>query len=140
MEGPAEKRPKFTGYGSRPAPTDSPFELYAWFFMRVSGVLLLLLALGHLAIMHLINNVSEINYEFVAGRWSGEWGMFWRSYDWLLLMLALVHGLNGLRMIMDDFLRPGGWRVFCMSLLYTIALVFLAVGSIVIFTFQPVLL
>ena len=107
--------------------------------MRVSGVLLLLLALGHLVIMHLLNNVEVINYKFVAGRWSGNWNMFWRSYDWLMLFLALVHGLNGLRTILDDYLRPGGWRVLCMSLLYTVGLVFLAVGSIVILTFQPVL-
>src|SRR3989442_209838 len=55
-------------YG-RPAPTDSPFELYAWLFMRISGVLLLLLAVGHLCIMHLFNHIDTINYEFVAGRW-----------------------------------------------------------------------
>ena len=33
--------------------------------MRVSGVLLLLLALGHLVIMHLLNNVGEINYRHI---------------------------------------------------------------------------
>lgn len=125
--------------GGRPAPTGSSFELFAWFFMRVSGILLLLLAIGHMVIMHLINNVSDVNYQFVAGRWSGDWGMFWRSYDWLLLFLAMVHGLNGLRTILDDWLRPSGWRIVAMSLLYTVGFVFLAVGSIVIFTFQPVL-
>ena len=35
--------------GGRERPTGG-FELYAWLFMRVSGVLLLFLALGHLAI------------------------------------------------------------------------------------------
>lgn len=117
----------------RPAPTDSPFELFAWFFMRISGVVLLLLALGHLVIMHLINNVDNINYQFVADRWFTP---FWRSYDWTMLFLALVHGLNGLRTILDDHLRPGGWRVFWMSLLYLTGFVFLVIGSVVIITFQ----
>ena len=122
--------------GGRAAPSGG-FELFAWYFMRVSGVLLLFLALGHLVIVHLLNNVDNIDYAFVAARYRTP---FWRSYDWLLLMLALVHSLNGLRTIMDDYLRPGGWRVFCMSLLYIVTALFLAVGSIIIFTFQPVML
>ncbi len=126
-----------THYGSRPAPTASRFELYAWFFMRVSGVLLLLLALGHLVIMHLINNVGEINYQFVAGRWSGDWGMLWRSYDWLMLFLAMLHGMNGLRTILDDYMRPGLARTLSMTSLYVLGFIFLLVGTVVVLTFQP---
>ncbi len=121
-------------YG-RPAPTDSKFELFAWFFMRISGIVLLFLALGHLVIMHVIHGIEEMNYEFVAGRWAGDWSIFWRSYDWLLLFLALLHGLNGLRTILDDYLRPGGWKTFWMSVLYIVGFVFLTVGSMVILTF-----
>lgn len=118
----------------RPAPTENAFELFAWFFMRASGVLLLLLALGHLVVMHLLNNIDLINYEFVARRWMTP---FWRSYDWLMLFLALLHGLNGLRTILDDYFRPGGWRVLAMSILYTVGFIFLLIGSLVILTFQP---
>ena len=73
-----------TGGRERPA---GGLELYAWLFMRVSGIALLLLALGHLAIMHLINSVDEINFAFVAARWANP---LWRLYDWFLLALALV--------------------------------------------------
>ena len=45
------------------------FELAAWFFMRISGLVLVFLALGHLFITHILNNVETVNYEFVAGRW-----------------------------------------------------------------------
>ena len=117
----------------RAMPTESRFELLAWLFMRVSGVLLLFLAVGHLVIMHLINNIETLSYEFVANRWGTP---FWRTYDWLMLFLALLHGMNGLRTILDDYLRPGGWRVFWMSVLYVLTVVFLAVGSMAIFTFQ----
>jgi len=110
------------------------FELYAWLFMRVSGLLLLFLALGHLAIMHLINNVDTIDYAFVANRLASP---FWRLYDFLLLVLALVHGLNGLRVIVDDYVQSRGWRVVAMSALYTIGFIFLSIGSLVLFTFQP---
>ena len=39
----------------QPKPTRGNFELYAWVFMRISGVLLVLLVLGHFAIMHVID-------------------------------------------------------------------------------------
>lgn len=52
------------------------FELAAWFFMRISGLLLVFLALGHLFITHILNNVENINYEFVANRWADP---HWRS-------------------------------------------------------------
>ncbi len=93
-------------------PTPKPaggFELFAWFFMRVSGILLLVLALGHLTIMHLINSVDAIDYAFVASRYAAP---FWRTYDLLLLILALLHGLNGVRTIIDDYVRPREWRLF----------------------------
>ena len=39
----------------QPKPSRGNFELYAWVFMRVSGVLLVLLVLGHFAIMHVLD-------------------------------------------------------------------------------------
>lgn len=119
--------------GGRPRP-ESGLELYAWLFMRVSGVVLLLLALGHLIIMHIIYNVGEINTEFVAARWSNP---LWRLYDWLLLALALVHGCNGLRVIVDDYVRRPGLRVATQAILLGLAGLLLVTGSLIILLFQP---
>ena len=119
--------------GGRTRPAGG-LELYAWLFMRLSGLLLLLLALGHLTIMHLINNVESINYAFVAGRWANP---LWRLYDWLLLMLALVHGFNGVRVMVDDYVRSPGLRVLSLVGVYSLTFFFLVVGSLVILTFQP---
>ncbi len=118
----------------RPRP-ESGLELYAWLFMRISGVALLILVLLHLAIMHLINNVEVINYHFVAVRYATP---FWRTYDLVMLWLAMVHGLNGLRVIVDDYVTSRGWRVLAMGLVFTAGVIFLALGSLVILTFQPV--
>jgi succinate dehydrogenase / fumarate reductase membrane anchor subunit len=74
------------------------FELGAWYFMRISGLVLVLLALGHLLIVHIIFNVETINYAFVADRWTAPgWGVFWRLWDLAMVVLAVVHGFNGLR-------------------------------------------
>ncbi len=117
----------------RPRP-ESAIELYAWLFMRVSGVVLLALALAHLAIMHVLNNIENISYQFVARRYLTP---FWRTYDLVMLWLALIHGLNGVRTLVEDYVGARGWRVVSLATLYVLGFVFLALGSLVILTFHP---
>ncbi|MFO7275075.1 MAG: succinate dehydrogenase hydrophobic membrane anchor subunit [Bacillota bacterium] len=120
----------YGGGGSRPA---GGFELWTWFFMRVSGLLLIFLVLGHLYIMHILNSVEVINYDFVARRWAN---IGWRTYDWLLLMLALFHGANGIRVIIDDYAHRPAWRTFWLTLLYVITGGLVVLGTIVLVTFK----
>ena len=119
-------------YGTRPRPSGG-MELYAWLFMRLSGVALLGLALGHLFIMHVFNSVHWIDYNFVAARYTR---LFWRAYDLAMLWLAMIHGLNGLRTILDDYLK-GFARDTAVRMLYVIGISFLALGTYAIIAFQP---
>lgn len=121
-------------YRRRP-PSGGNFELYAWLFMRVSGVFLLFLVFGHVLIVHVINDISTVNYLFVAHRWASP---FWRTYDWLMLVLALTHGANGLKIVIDDYVHRPAWRVLSLAALASFAVVFIIIGSLVILTFQPV--
>ena len=79
-------------YGTRPRPNGGA-ELFAWLFMRYSGIVLLLLALGHLFIMHVFNSIHVIDYDFVAKRYIG-W--FWRIYDGTMLWLAVILVFSGI--------------------------------------------
>lgn len=124
---------RWTKTGARPRPVNN-FELYSWYFFRVSGILLLVLALGHLLIMHILNNVDVVNYQFIVERWASP---LWRTYDILLLALALIHGLNGVRVLIYDYVSSRGWRVFSLSALYVTGLFFIVIGAQVIITFQP---
>lgn len=110
------------------------FEMYSWYFFRISGLALIFLAIGHVVIMHVINTVDVIDYEFVADRWRSP---FWRVYDMLLLFLALLHGVNGARVGIDDYVRRPGWRVFAFSALWLITLAFLVIGAMAILQFDP---
>ena len=110
-------------------------ELYAWLFMRVSGVVLVVLVLGHLFIMNILDGgVQRVNFAFVAGRWSSP---FWQVWDLLMLWLAMLHGTNGLRTIINDYTRRDGTRLLLKSLLYTATTITIALGTLVIFTFDP---
>ncbi|MDQ3326938.1 MAG: succinate dehydrogenase [Chloroflexota bacterium] len=111
------------------------FELWSWYYFRISGVLLLFLTLGHVYIVHILTPIEQVNYAFVAARYAKP---FWRTYDLLLLLLAMSHGVNGMRLILHDYVRSRQWRVFGYSLLYSAALIFTVLGALVIVTFQPV--
>lgn len=110
------------------------FELYAWVFMRLSGVLLLFLALGHLTIMHLIHSVEEVSYDFVAERFTTP---YWRTYDWLMLTLAMTHGVNGMRTIIKDYVHRPALRTFALYGLYIVGALLFVIGTWVLVAFQP---
>ncbi len=108
-------------------------EFYSWYFFRVSGLLLILLALGHFAIMHVFHSILEVDYAFVARRWASP---AWRIYDWLLLTLALLHGFNGLRVVVAEYVRPARVRQVAQAIVALATLGFLALGTYVVVAFQ----
>jgi succinate dehydrogenase / fumarate reductase membrane anchor subunit len=83
-------------------PAQARRERYMYLFMRMSGVALLLLAVGHMLIQHTLNSVHNLTLQFVATQWN-SWG--WRAYDMGLLIFAAVHGFNGLRNVLEDYIH-----------------------------------
>ena len=113
----------------------SSFEVWSWFFMRVSGIVLLFLVLIHVYVMHLVGEgVERVDYEFVSARWQH---VGWKTFDWLMLFLALLHGVNGLRIIIEDYVKRDGVRAAIKGVLYTVTVVLMVMGTAVIVTFSP---
>ena len=111
------------------------FEMYSWIFMRVSGVVLVFLVLGHLFIMNILDGgVQRINFAFVAGRWSSP---FWQVWDLLQLWLAMLHGANGLRVIINDYAGGARMRFWLKIILAVASVATIVLGTLVIFTFDP---
>jgi succinate dehydrogenase / fumarate reductase, membrane anchor subunit len=131
-----------TGPMSVPAPRSpqrssqrSNFELYSWLFMRISGIVLVFLVLGHLLIMNILDGgVQRINFAFVAGRWSSP---FWQVWDLMMLWLAMIHGTNGMRVIISDYAERDKTRFLLKTILYVAAAFTILLGTLVIFTFDP---
>ncbi len=73
----------------------------SYLFMRFSGLALIFLVIIHFVIQHVINDVHTLTIDFVASRWAF---LGWRIYDAFLLGLGLVHGLNGLRFVVNDYI------------------------------------
>lgn len=145
--------------------TGRRIEKFWWSFMRISGVLIIPLVFGHLAMMHILQGVFDITLdygtvvgvpatrisasaaegmyadgeldvfladvevegeegletrtiivpnginesgtavEFVAERWQSMIGgvALWKFYDIALLFLVVMHGFNGLRLVLTDY-------------------------------------
>jgi succinate dehydrogenase / fumarate reductase membrane anchor subunit len=108
-------------------------ERLIWYFMRVSGVLLIVLVGGHLFITHYLNVPSETTFAFVSARWANP---YWRTFDWLLLMIALWHGVLGLRYSIMDYFRAPAARTAGYAVMWVLGIVFMALGTVTVFTFD----
>ncbi len=135
---PAPAAPALESPRSRRVPRSrqrTNYEMYSWLFMRISGLVLVFLVLGHLLIMNILDGgVQRINFGFVAGRWSSP---FWQVWDLLQLWLAQLHGTNGLRTVINDYAERDQTRFWLTTLLYSASVLILFLGTLVIFTFDP---
>ncbi len=112
-------------------------EMYGWVFMRVSGVLLVVLVLGHLFTNLMVGDgITAIDFAFVAGKWANP---YWQVYALVMLWLAILHGSNGLRTIINDYAERDQSRFWLKTLLYVSAAVIVTVGTLTVFTFDPCL-
>ena len=106
-------------------------EAAAWLYIRLSGVILLFLVIGHMLLMHVLVGVNRIDFAFVVTRWAGAG---WRSYDLAMLMLAMPHAALGLRGLSFEHL-PRRWRSASLSTGYAVCLLVTLLGAWVILTF-----
>lgn len=133
------------------ARSGSKFELYMWFFTRVTGVLFLLLGAfnltyanlfggrGHLdagaqmrwAFFPISFHVSSTSVEVVPN-FSNP---FWQVYMFLFLVFGATHGYNGLRVILEDYVRRPLLLAWLKAALFGLWLAAILAGIFLIFVF-----
>lgn len=117
---------------ARVRPTGSRREIIVWYLMRVSGVGLFVLALAHFSILHFIWDPANQTAQFIIDqRWDN---VFWRGFDWLLLMLVLFHGFMGMRTVILDYVHHPEWRPAFLWALYILGAVLFVFGTTVVLT------
>ncbi len=111
--------------------TRNRFELLAWTFMRYSGLILLFLSLSHFWMQHILIGTHNIQVTDTLRRWgiSGEQidlnQVLWRAYYAVILGLAMLHGLNGLRQVSGDYFRGNAYKLIMVGATVLIAVVML---------------
>ena len=111
------------------------WEKWGWLYMRYSGVLLLVLIFGHLFInLYSGEGIKAIDFAFVAGKWADP---FWQVYDVTMLWLALIHGTNGMRTIVNDYTEREKVRVALTYTLWIVCGALIILGTLVCVTFDP---
>jgi len=120
----------------RPRPQSGGFELAAWYYMRLSGVALFVLALTHFSVMHFLFDPAQEKSGFISARWDD---IAIRSFDWLFLIVVLSHAFLGIRTVTMDYLQ-GGWRTLALMALSIVGIVVFVLGTLVVMTanIQPV--
>ncbi|MET0782323.1 MAG: succinate dehydrogenase hydrophobic membrane anchor subunit [Microbacterium sp.] len=110
-------------------------EKWGWIYMRVSGVLLVILIFGHLFVNLMVGEgIHGIDFAFVAGKYASP---FWQWWDVLMLWLALIHGANGMRTITNDYITHPKIRRVLVWAIGLAAGFLIVLGTLVVFTFDP---
>ncbi|MFM6981306.1 MAG: succinate dehydrogenase, hydrophobic membrane anchor protein [Microbacteriaceae bacterium] len=110
-------------------------EKAGWLFMRFSGALLIVLIFTHLGVNLLSDGgVKAIDFAFVAGKLANP---FWQVFDTLLLWLALIHGANGMRTVINDYATKAAVRKVLLGALGVSTVMLIIMGTLVIYTLDP---
>lgn len=112
----------------------SNLERYAFLFMRLSGIALLLLAVGHMLLQHVLRDVHDLTLQVVQDVWR-SWG--WRVYDLLLLGFAITHGFNGLRQVLEDYVHDPRKVRIVGRLILAFIIITIIWSAVAIFSFNP---
>ena len=93
---------------------------FNWVFQRITGIVLVVVLIGHYILMHYTPE-SGHSYDAVLARMQSNW---YRVLDLTFIVLAMYHGLNGLWSIFRDYrLKP--WQTLTViSLLIIFGLAF----------------
>lgn len=119
---------------SRPAPTANSFERLMWSFMRISGFVMIILVFVHITLMHFINDITNITGQFVYSRFAAT--PAWAWIDLAILFFAWLHGLNGLRVVLTDYIRRGTGRKVVLACVGLFGVAWFVLGAGVLFYVQ----
>ena len=130
----------------------SKFELTMWFFTRVSGILLLMMGAFNIVYANLaggygtMDAAAQMRWAFFPISFHVESSgvevtpnfanPFWQAYTFLLIAFAATHGLNGIRVILQDYIRHPLLMAWVKAFLFVLWAASLLAAIFIIFMFQ----
>lgn len=135
---------------SRPAPQlGFNFEYFMWIFTRISGLALYFLGFVGLTMAFVMgarqqvdigalarwtffpnpNHVVNTEIPDVTLGWANAW---WQVMQMLFLFFGVAHGINGTRVVIEDYIGSSWGKVLLRGMLLTFWLFLLIIGVYVI--------
>ncbi|MEN8223389.1 MAG: succinate dehydrogenase, hydrophobic membrane anchor protein [Acidobacteriota bacterium] len=100
-----------------------------WLFQRVSAIILFFLLMAHYVTYHFIGH-GVVKYADVIEKMKAPW---FNLVQFLFLFTALYHGINGIWMVAEDYMKKKGTRIFVFTILVLLGAVLMFVGMLTIF-------
>jgi succinate dehydrogenase hydrophobic anchor subunit len=125
------------------------FEYLMWIFTRFSGLALLLLgAIGMVGALYLgareqtdlgtlmrwsyFQNPNHVVNSEIPDITLGWANAYWQIMQILAILFGVTHGMNGLRVIVEDYLGPSFWQAFWRFAVFLVWLFLIIVGIYVV--------
>lgn len=108
---------------------------FQWFAQRISGAALLIALLIHFWVLHFFpaDPHGEITFDIVMQRLAHP---LFKTVDLIFLVTAIYHGMNGLILVVHDYLHKPALRMFVVGSLWVVGIWFLILGSITILSLK----
>lgn len=135
---------------SRPAPQIGfSFEYLMWIFTRISGIILIILAIVGISAAFIMGARTQMDVGTLM-RWTffpnpnhvissdipdvtlGWATAYWQIMQMLVIFFAGTHGINGIRMVIEDYIGASWLRIFLRGLLFLIWLFMIILAVYVI--------
>ena len=97
-----------------------------WLFQRISAIVLFILLITHFVGYHFIGH-GVVKYNEVIAKMKSP---VFNLIQFLFLITALYHGLNGIWMVAEDYMKRKGTRIFVFSVLVLLGITLLFVGIV----------
>lgn len=107
----------------------SSSRVFTYVLLRVTGLMLSVLVLGHFAVTHFVTDVARDDSAFVARRFSS---ILWITWDATMLAAALAHGAAGVRLALADYSADAGRRRFLERSVMSFTVVLFVLGVVAI--------
>lgn len=104
-------------------------RVFGYVALRVTGLMLSVLVLGHFAVTHFVTDVARDDSAFVSRRLSST---LWIAWDATMLAAALAHGAFGVRLAIADYSTDARVRRLWERVVAGVVVVLFVVGVVVI--------
>lgn len=99
-----------------------------WLLQRLSAVVLFVIVIIHFVTYHFISK-GLTPWKDVVAKMQSPW---FNLFQFIFLVSALFHGLNGIWMVTEDYIHGRFWRIVIFSLILLVGLSLLFIGTVTI--------